>query len=309
MLKKLDALEVFCTAAETLQFKETANRLAVSPPVVTRVIAELEAYLGEALFVRNTRQVQLTDFGESFLPQAQQLLDDSERLFLDARRRHEDEMSGVVRVTAPVIPDEAAVLTALFQRLSAYPEIQVHWLKDTVRLNVVASQIDIGIRVGTPLSDGRLIVRHVGTVCEKIVAAPALVARLGMPETVESLRRDYPLSANIDENSGRVEAWSLGEEVTFTPRVPLVMSNDMYVELAAARAGRCATQVLDWVCEPYLANGELVELLDGYERPSWAVYLYRPQRHVTPKRVRVVFDCLVAIMQERLAKPYTNPQK
>ena len=69
-MDELNALKYFCTAADTLQFRETAQRLSVSPQVVTRVIAELEDYLGEVLFVRSTRNVQLTDFGVRFLPEA-----------------------------------------------------------------------------------------------------------------------------------------------------------------------------------------------------------------------------------------------
>ncbi|WP_199901650.1 helix-turn-helix domain-containing protein [Neisseria sicca] len=36
------------------------------PPVISRVIADLESYLDGALFNRSTRQVQLTDFSEQF---------------------------------------------------------------------------------------------------------------------------------------------------------------------------------------------------------------------------------------------------
>ena len=81
MKNRFETLKIFCSLAETLQFKETANRLAVSPPVVTRTIAELEDYLGEPLFQRNTRQVRLTDFGEQFLPEAQALLAANAYLF------------------------------------------------------------------------------------------------------------------------------------------------------------------------------------------------------------------------------------
>lgn len=35
-----EPLKIFCSLAETLQFKETANRLAVSPSVVARIISE-----------------------------------------------------------------------------------------------------------------------------------------------------------------------------------------------------------------------------------------------------------------------------
>ncbi|MFC6211584.1 MULTISPECIES: LysR family transcriptional regulator [Rahnella] len=49
MLDKLDALRIFCTAAETLKFRETAVRLGIAPQLVTRGIAELEKQLGEML--------------------------------------------------------------------------------------------------------------------------------------------------------------------------------------------------------------------------------------------------------------------
>ena len=67
-MNRLEALRYFCAAAQTLQFRKAASRLSVSPQVVTRVMAELEAALGEPLFVRSTRQVRLTDFGTRFLP-------------------------------------------------------------------------------------------------------------------------------------------------------------------------------------------------------------------------------------------------
>lgn len=127
-MDKLNALKYFCTAADTLQFRETAQRLSVSPQVVTRVIAELEDYLGEALFVRNTRNVQLTDFGARFLPEAQQLLADSERLFTAARTRTPaDEMRGTVRVTLPFLPENDAIIAALFARCAEYPDLQPDW--------------------------------------------------------------------------------------------------------------------------------------------------------------------------------------
>jgi hypothetical protein len=63
MSNRLEALRVFCTAADAANFREAAVRLSVSPQVVTRAVRELEEELGEPLFHRSTRGVQLTDFG------------------------------------------------------------------------------------------------------------------------------------------------------------------------------------------------------------------------------------------------------
>lgn len=302
MNNRFEALKVFCSLAETLQFKETASRLAVSPPVVSRVIAELEAWLGEPLFQRNTRQVNLTEFGQQFLPQAIQLLEDSERLFTPGKKQQAEAVAGLVRVTVPDLPDEDTFLLTLLERLQPYPELVIDWRKDTARLNVVDQQIDLGVRIGMP-ADNRFIVRKVGEVREHIIATPALVARHGLPADWQALQQHWPLAASIDANTGRPQNWYLNRELQFLPRKPVCVSNEISTQLQIARSGRAAVLLLDWLCRPYLENGELVELLPDLPRTAWPVYVYRPQRTVTPLRVKVVFDTLAALLQERLAAP------
>ncbi|KGQ70664.1 LysR family transcriptional regulator [Chelonobacter oris] len=297
MLNKLEALKVFCTTAETMQFREAASRLAVSPPVVTRIIAELEDHLGEALFQRNTRQIRLTDFGDRFLPQAQQLLEESERLFAPSKRKHIDEMSGLVRITVPELPHESAILDELFAVLTPYPDLILDWRTDGVRLNVVESQIDIGLRIGN-LSDSRLIARRLGEVSEKIVATPHLIEQYGIPKTINDLQKNFPLTAALDANTGRFWSWYINEETQFMPRNPVFISSNIHNSLQAALSGRGFSHQLDWLCDPHLQNGKLVEVLADIPKIRWPIYLYRPQRAVTPVRVKVVFDLLAAILSK-----------
>ncbi|WP_425119199.1 helix-turn-helix domain-containing protein [Burkholderia gladioli] len=63
MLDRLELLTVFAAAAKASSFRDAARRLGVSPQVVTRAIRELEQRLGETLFHRNTRRVQITATG------------------------------------------------------------------------------------------------------------------------------------------------------------------------------------------------------------------------------------------------------
>lgn len=64
MKDRSESLKIFCSLAETLQFREILNRLAVLLLVVIRVTAELKDYLGEPLFQYNTRQARLTNLDE-----------------------------------------------------------------------------------------------------------------------------------------------------------------------------------------------------------------------------------------------------
>lgn len=58
--------EAFLAVAEELHFGRAADRLRVSQPRVSRLIAALERQVGGALFERTSRRVTLTPLGEQF---------------------------------------------------------------------------------------------------------------------------------------------------------------------------------------------------------------------------------------------------
>ena len=60
----IKALRYFLQVAETLSFNRASERLNISQPVVTRVIAQLEHEVGTKLFDRTTRRVALTPAAE-----------------------------------------------------------------------------------------------------------------------------------------------------------------------------------------------------------------------------------------------------
>ena len=68
----------FTTLVGTLNYSETADKLNISTSALTRHIQVLEKELGEQLFARTSRTVELTDFGRVFLPHAVMILQDYE---------------------------------------------------------------------------------------------------------------------------------------------------------------------------------------------------------------------------------------
>jgi LysR family transcriptional regulator, glycine cleavage system transcriptional activator len=75
MLIDLDCLRCFDAVGTALSFRAAAERLAVSPSVVSFRIRQLEDEVGEKLLHRSTRFVQLTPAGERLLPHAHKLLE------------------------------------------------------------------------------------------------------------------------------------------------------------------------------------------------------------------------------------------
>lgn len=300
-MNRLESLKIFISVAETLHFRETAQHLAVSPQVITRTISELEKELGEVLFRRSTRQVKLTDFGKQFLPQAQQVLADTDALFTRAKHKiHDERMAGVVRIAVPDMALMREVLAELWDKLADFPDVMIDWRSDLGLVDVVDEQIDVGIRFGTP-EDSRLIIKKVGTAEDCIVASPTLIEKVGKPKDWHSLQRHYPLSALINQNTGRAWNWYLSNQHQFAPTKPRFVSNSMEDELIGVLKGQAFGCLPRLMCQPYLLTGELVELFPKIKRKQWIAYVYRPGRTVTPPRIRFVFDMLAQIMERKLA--------
>lgn len=59
-MDRLVAMQVFERVADEGGFAAAARSMDMTPPVVTRLIAELEAHLRTRLFQRTTRRVSLT---------------------------------------------------------------------------------------------------------------------------------------------------------------------------------------------------------------------------------------------------------
>ncbi len=76
----LRLVRYFVAVAEELHFGRAATRLYISQPALSRQIRKLEAVVGEALLVRDSRHVTLTARGQQFLEDGRRLLAVAERM-------------------------------------------------------------------------------------------------------------------------------------------------------------------------------------------------------------------------------------
>jgi DNA-binding transcriptional LysR family regulator len=294
MSNRLEALRVFCTAADAANFRDAAIRLSVSPQVVTRAVRELEEELGEPLFHRSTRGVQLTDFGRQLAERARAAVGGVDQLFHRIDRRALSQHAGTVRVAAPSVLGRRLIPQALAPMLAAHPGLTLDLRLSEQLADVVAEQIDVGVRAG-PLRDSRFVAKPVGTMALRVVAAPSLIARTGVPQSIDELAR-LPLTALIDRNSGRPWPWPFSRGRLMTLSSPAFVTDDTDAECAAVLAGLGFSQLVAPLAEPGVQSGTLVPVLDAEAPEPWPVYVYRVQRSPVPARVRLVYDELVRVL-------------
>jgi DNA-binding transcriptional LysR family regulator len=120
----LRQLRYFVAVAETLNFRQAAERLHLAQPALSSTIRGLESELGVQLFERTTRSVSLTPTGEVFLERARRTLASAEETFAVGRDAAAG-LAGQLRVGAsPIAVHIVADLRARWAE--ARPGIAVH---------------------------------------------------------------------------------------------------------------------------------------------------------------------------------------
>ncbi|MDB5761524.1 MAG: transcriptional regulator, LysR family [Herminiimonas sp.] len=296
VLNRLEMLRLFCAAAEADSFKEAAARLGTSPQAITRAVKELEDTVGELLFHRNTRGIQITEFGAQFAVHAKEKVTQVDGLFRRTDRLSDADLAGAVRITAQSTIGRRYLLKSLLPLASRHPGIKLELSLTNLVADVVDKKIDIGVRIGL-LRDSRFVARSVAKISFFVVGTPELVAARGRPTTLQDLS-SLPTTALMDGNTGRIWPWYFAGSQPITPATSALVTDDPEVECDAVLAGIGYGQIPSYLAEPYIRSGRLVTVLDEYQPDPWDLYVYRPQRGPVPARIRLVFDHIVEILSD-----------
>lgn len=119
-----DELHLFLDLCESKNFSKTAAQNHMSPSTLSRQIQRMEQELGLALFIRDNRQVALTEAGEKFLPFAQQSWHNWQQFKLQVRSNSE-ELSGELKLFCSVTAAYSHLPSILERFRTSYPKVEI----------------------------------------------------------------------------------------------------------------------------------------------------------------------------------------
>ena len=148
----IEHLFVFLDVTQTLSFSETAQRLHVSQPTVSKNIHDLESELGIKLFERTGTKPRLTEAGRALLPWARKLVIQSNE-FEDIARSINQDVTGSLMIACTTTAGKyiLPLLAARFRQ--QYPQVRIsipsctqedvisHLLEKNFHLGVVSREI------------------------------------------------------------------------------------------------------------------------------------------------------------------------
>ena len=147
-------LTYFTRIAECGSFAAASKELLIAQPALSHQIANLEAELGVALFIRKSRGVELTERGEQLMSRAYAILRQIESAVLDIQST-DLEPKGIVRVgMSPALNNVLAPQLAKAMN-ARYPKVELEIIGGASRyLNQQLTSRKIDISVVHPDGDG-----------------------------------------------------------------------------------------------------------------------------------------------------------
>lgn len=142
----LKQLEAFVQVSESGSFSKAAKELFLTQPTISAHISSLEKELNVRLFIRNTKEVSLSDDGKDLYRYAKQITNlekaIEERFYMDS-----DDGKHFITIAASTIPAQYLLPKVLMCYRERYPKEQIK-IMETDSSEVVTQVVDHMVDVG-----------------------------------------------------------------------------------------------------------------------------------------------------------------
>jgi DNA-binding transcriptional LysR family regulator len=284
-----DDFDAFCQVVDHGGFTAAARALDRPKSSLSASVSRLETQLGTRLLERTTRQLRLTEAGES-------LYRDISRPFAQLRERATEALAqgttvqGTLRVAAPYEFGAHHLASVACRVMQEHPQLKVHLDVEHARVPLFERHYDLVFSaIEHSFAPSTVVTRRVYSLERALFAAPALLAAhapLAQPEDLH----DVPLLAGADD-----QAWAFtdaaGQQEQVEVRNPRLRSGNAGVRLQAAIAGVGVARITATFCAQAVAEGRLVAVLPQWQCAPLKIHALLPGKMV-PAKVRVFLDLL-----------------
>ena len=290
-------LKVFIAVVDRESFVGASKALDMPTSNVSRCISKLEEKLNLQLIERSTRHMKLT--------QAGQLLYARARPLLEALEQTESELAqGQVQLKGPLricIPNEIgpALLGSVIADFACqYPDVEISCVTNLSGFDSLRDDLDLAVIVSRgQMDDSDYIARHLVTIPCTIVAAPSIIQRYGTPSHIQQFE-ELPCITTVSALKGT--PWQF---VSAKGRFETIAVKEHYRVNSGEMAGRAAVAGVGFAilskqaCQPYINNGQLIEIeFEQSAAPLHLFALYSNRRYL-PAKTRALVD----FMHEKLS--------
>ena len=293
----LTRMRAFIDVVEAEGFSAAARKIGRSKALLSKYVRELEDELGALLLNRTTRQFSMTETGHTYYKRAVEIIREIDSL-ADTVRESSGDVRGRIKLSAPRTFADAPIGQSLIDFALEHPDIVLDINLDDRFVDLVEEGFDLAIRISR-LENSSLIARRLSPFGVRLCASPALIERVGMPESPQHLASRPCI---VDTNGRWLSNWPFkgdgGEMLSVAVSGPIEVNSPLTAR-AAAVSGLGFSILPDFIAAPEIEAGNLVALMDDRMYSGGGIFAVYPHRRYLPAKVRVFVDFLVQWFKAR----------
>ncbi|MCI2399554.1 transcriptional regulator GcvA [Aliiroseovarius subalbicans] len=233
-LPPLTALRAFDAAARHMSFQDAAAELSVTPAALSFQIKSLETHLGEPLFHRLNRAVELTEAGRALAPGAKEGFETLTAAWRAALRLQDNR---TLTVTAGPAFTAKWLAPRLYEFARLHPDVDLRFTASLRLMDFARDEIDVAIRFGYGPDTG-LFSQPLRRDWVTPVMTPALAKRFPTPESLKQAPILFDSSIDFLDPPCDWPTWFRAVGIDFTPtHGPRFSQADHAVDAALSGAG------------------------------------------------------------------------
>ena len=277
-------LDIFHYIVKYNSFTHAAEKLGLSPSMVSQHIAKLESELNVKLLNRTTRLIALTPSGEKLFAattQVFEILDSS----LSEINKIQNEASGHLVINSQSDFAEKCLITLANQFREKYPRVSIDINLDDQVQDLVQQHIDISFTLGV-LRDSNYHAIKLGGFETILCASAEYAKRHKLPKILSELSQHNFIQLSVLKNPNK---WTFIDSNNQREKVILegnISTNSSRGLQAFVRESAGIAAIPDFIIEDELDSKEFVRVLPQYSVPALGVFAVYNDRVRLPFVVR-----------------------
>ncbi|MGP5063887.1 LysR family transcriptional regulator [Psychrobacter celer] len=292
MLDNLRGMAVFASVVGHGSFSGSARELGITTSAVSQQIRSLENELGVVLLHRSTRKLSLTEAGESFYEAAKDVVSAAEQGRIKVNQLR-DELAGSLRVATTPELGVNHILPALSTWMAAHDDLSITYLADNHYIDMIDERIDIAVRMSPTINDSSLSSYPLTDVRQLLVASPQYLRQHAKIQSPKDLNDHQLICIEIMKDANQIDL--VQTETGKKTRIKMnsrIYTNNVFMATTLAKEGHGLVRMLEMDVKKELESGELVEVLTGYQLPSFVLYAVTLNREQQPAKITRCLEVL-----------------
>lgn len=287
---QIEDLRAFVQIVEQGSIGKAADQAGIAKSAMSRKLRMLEERLQAVLIARTTRQWSLTEAGREYYEKGLNVISTFDDF--EASMRHETgSLRGEIKLSVPLYFGKVNLSPLLLTFAQEHPDVHLNVDFSDRIVDVINEHYDLVVRI-SDLQDSTLIARQLCQSRHVFCASPEYIGGHHPVEKPEDFKSHRIIQFGSSKRPKWVFGTPSGKELSVALNTSMNSFDGEFL-IDAAKQGLGIVRVPDFLAQPSLNNGTLVQLLKEYCPKPRGIYIVYPSARYLPYRTRVLMEYLL----------------